>query len=382
MRRPDRGRRGREVLLRGVNVNALAEYWKGGRFRTVFPLARKDPAGWRPSAGTPYGCSCRGRGSSRTRPLRPGYLKRVRPRCALGARHLHDRRPAPGRLGPVRWRHGRARPARGRRSGARLGRGAGVGHARRRRRALRHRRPARAEPGRAGRRWQAFFADAAGPGRGGRSRRATCGCWGGWRGTSPASARGRLRPDERAQRLRGRRRRPRSPRFYARGLRGRARRGARRAAGGAISCSSSPRRSGRRPAAAPRPTSSATATSSTRRTYTRGGFTGPARSRRTPFAQAPARGPGASEALPCSWASGARDPDRAGEPGAIRYFIAPPARSRTELRRERDALDLARELRRPAQGRQISGPGRRAPRCGASSRWTAAPTGSPGRAGA
>ena len=36
--------RGREVLLRGVNVNALAEYWKGSRFRTVFPLARKDPA--------------------------------------------------------------------------------------------------------------------------------------------------------------------------------------------------------------------------------------------------------------------------------------------------------------------------------------------------
>ena len=35
--------RGREVLLRGVNVNSLAEYWKGGRFRTVFPLARKDP---------------------------------------------------------------------------------------------------------------------------------------------------------------------------------------------------------------------------------------------------------------------------------------------------------------------------------------------------
>ena len=36
--------RGREVLLRGVNVNALAEYWKGSRFPTVFPLARKDPA--------------------------------------------------------------------------------------------------------------------------------------------------------------------------------------------------------------------------------------------------------------------------------------------------------------------------------------------------
>jgi endoglycosylceramidase len=36
--------RGREVLLRGVNVNALAEYWRGSRFRTVFPLARRDPA--------------------------------------------------------------------------------------------------------------------------------------------------------------------------------------------------------------------------------------------------------------------------------------------------------------------------------------------------
>jgi endoglycosylceramidase len=35
--------RGREILLRGVNVNALAEYWKGSDFRTVFPLARKDP---------------------------------------------------------------------------------------------------------------------------------------------------------------------------------------------------------------------------------------------------------------------------------------------------------------------------------------------------
>ncbi|MBN1530602.1 MAG: cellulase family glycosylhydrolase [Thermoleophilaceae bacterium] len=36
--------RGREVLLRGVNVNALADYWKGTRFPTVFPLARRDPA--------------------------------------------------------------------------------------------------------------------------------------------------------------------------------------------------------------------------------------------------------------------------------------------------------------------------------------------------
>src|SRR3954452_15890555 len=35
--------RGREVRLRGVNVNALAEYWKGTPFPTVFPLDRKDP---------------------------------------------------------------------------------------------------------------------------------------------------------------------------------------------------------------------------------------------------------------------------------------------------------------------------------------------------
>lgn len=34
---------GREVLLRGVNVNAYAEYWKGTRFATTFPLAGRDP---------------------------------------------------------------------------------------------------------------------------------------------------------------------------------------------------------------------------------------------------------------------------------------------------------------------------------------------------
>ena len=36
--------RGREVLLRGVNVNALAEYWKGTDFPATFPLAADDPA--------------------------------------------------------------------------------------------------------------------------------------------------------------------------------------------------------------------------------------------------------------------------------------------------------------------------------------------------
>ncbi|MGQ0803075.1 MAG: glycoside hydrolase family 5 protein [Actinomycetota bacterium] len=35
---------GREVLLRGVNVNALAEYWEGTDFRTTFPLKKSDPA--------------------------------------------------------------------------------------------------------------------------------------------------------------------------------------------------------------------------------------------------------------------------------------------------------------------------------------------------
>lgn len=33
---------GREVLLRGVNVNALAEYWQYGDFATVFPLTAAD----------------------------------------------------------------------------------------------------------------------------------------------------------------------------------------------------------------------------------------------------------------------------------------------------------------------------------------------------
>src|SRR3954471_8144402 len=33
---------GREVLLRGVNVNALAEYWQYGSFATTFPLTGAD----------------------------------------------------------------------------------------------------------------------------------------------------------------------------------------------------------------------------------------------------------------------------------------------------------------------------------------------------
>jgi endoglycosylceramidase len=33
---------GRQVLLRGVNVNALVDYWQGSQFQTVFPLADAD----------------------------------------------------------------------------------------------------------------------------------------------------------------------------------------------------------------------------------------------------------------------------------------------------------------------------------------------------
>ena len=44
---PDAGGRivdaeGRQVLLRGVNVNALAEYWQGSQFPTVFPFTESD----------------------------------------------------------------------------------------------------------------------------------------------------------------------------------------------------------------------------------------------------------------------------------------------------------------------------------------------------
>jgi endoglycosylceramidase len=35
---------GRQVLLRGADVNSLGAYWHGSRFRTVFPLDKSDPA--------------------------------------------------------------------------------------------------------------------------------------------------------------------------------------------------------------------------------------------------------------------------------------------------------------------------------------------------
>jgi len=36
--------KGREVVLRGVNVNSLVDYWQGTKFPTTFPLEAKDPA--------------------------------------------------------------------------------------------------------------------------------------------------------------------------------------------------------------------------------------------------------------------------------------------------------------------------------------------------
>ena len=35
--------RGREVILRGVNVNSLGEYWQGTHVKPVLPLERQDP---------------------------------------------------------------------------------------------------------------------------------------------------------------------------------------------------------------------------------------------------------------------------------------------------------------------------------------------------
>ncbi len=34
---------GREVILRGVNVNSLGEYWQGTKNKPVLPLDRRDP---------------------------------------------------------------------------------------------------------------------------------------------------------------------------------------------------------------------------------------------------------------------------------------------------------------------------------------------------
>jgi endoglycosylceramidase len=35
---------GREVILRGVNVNSLGKYWNGGDIKPVLPFDRRDPA--------------------------------------------------------------------------------------------------------------------------------------------------------------------------------------------------------------------------------------------------------------------------------------------------------------------------------------------------
>ena len=145
--------RGREVLLRGVNVNALAEYWKGSGFRTVFPLARKDPArmaaiGWNavrllvswsriePAPGR-YDRAYLGRVAATVAPARP-------------PRHLHDRGPSPGRLGPRAGGAGGPGLRSAHPPGPGLGRRTRVGHPRRRRAALLSAGHPRAQPGRDG----------------------------------------------------------------------------------------------------------------------------------------------------------------------------------------------------------------------------------------
>ena len=131
---PDGGRivdgRGREVLLRGVNVNALAEYWKGTDFPTTFPLAPDDPArmrsiGWNavrllvswsrvePAPGR-YDEKLPRRGRANRRPARTGgaLLHRRLPSGRVGAgdrgparRSRANPPPSPGSAGTGR-RHG------------------------------------------------------------------------------------------------------------------------------------------------------------------------------------------------------------------------------------------------------------------------------------
>ena len=94
---------GREVLLRGVNVNALVEYWQYGAFPTTFPLTTVDAER---IAGVGWNSVRLLVSWSRIEPA-PGryddaYLDRVG-RCRSAPRplrHLVDRRLPPGRVGP------------------------------------------------------------------------------------------------------------------------------------------------------------------------------------------------------------------------------------------------------------------------------------------
>ena len=310
--------RGREVLLRGVNVNSLAEYWRGGSFRTVFPLARRDPGrmaaiGWN-AVRLLVSWS---RVEPRARPLRPQVSRSAWPATVRRlSRHgiytivdLHQDAWGPSLAAR------RARSASRPRSRPSAGTARPLGDPRRRRGALLPAGHARAEPGGQGRLAGLLH------GRGGTrgsghpdALRADAAA----RGSAlrPLRRRGGLRPHERAQR--DRRRPADGP---VRLLRARARsdprRRAGRAAGGATSCCSSPPCSGRRSGTAPRPTSTATATWSTRRTSTRAGSpNGPITRAAFATARLEARGFGGAPVLSGEWGT---DPRRAGKPD--RYFV-------------------------------------------------------------
>ena len=195
--------RGREVLLRGVNVNSLAQYWRGRRASARSSRLRaRTRDGWPRSAGTRCGCSCRGR-AIEPEPGRydRGYLDLVAATVRRLSRHgiytivdLHQ----------DAWGPAAGRPAgRGLRAahapGRRLGRRTRMGDARRWRRALLPAGHARAEPGR-----QGCLAGLLHGRRGTRGSghpdalRANAAA--GRAALRPLHRRGGLRPDERAQR--------------------------------------------------------------------------------------------------------------------------------------------------------------------------------------
>ena len=280
-------------------------------------------------------------------PLRPGISEAGGGHGARLAaqRHLLHRRPAPGRLGPVA-----GGPAGGDlRRRPRSRRSAGTGRPRGPRSTGARRAATRRARARSARRcWP--------PGRpSSRTPRARRGGDphplredGGPPGAAlrPLHRGGGLRPHERAERLRGRPSRRPCRAFYARAL--------------------DPVRAGERAGKGRRhlvlfePSVLWSATGSgappafrhdrdvvyAPHIYT-GGFTG------GPIARAPSppprRRPGASAGRPCCPGSGAQIRDRAGR--RRRLLPAPPG-APGPLPRERHALDLAGELRRPAQGRR------------------------------
>ena len=107
--------RGREVLLRGVNVNSLGEYWQGTDVDPTLPLERNDPER---IAGMGWNVVRLIVSWSRVEP-KPGTLQRALPRPGREVDRplprpgrLHDRRLPPGRLGSDARGTARTRSAR------------------------------------------------------------------------------------------------------------------------------------------------------------------------------------------------------------------------------------------------------------------------------